>query len=67
YRFHQILGSPVLNDPDIRSRVKHLEQLVAAAFLQEYREIFLIAVAMCVLALAVIASSLPPARRSGGT
>ncbi|HET7338510.1 MAG TPA: MFS transporter, partial [Candidatus Dormibacteraeota bacterium] len=43
YRFHQILGSPVLNDPDIRSRVKHLEQLVAAAFLQEYREIFLIA------------------------
>jgi MFS family permease len=67
YRFHQILGTPVLNDPDLRSRVKHLEQLVAAAFLQEYREIFLIAVAMCVLALAVIAFSLPPARRNGGT
>ena len=66
YRFHRILGSPVLNDPDIRSRVKHLEQLIAAAFLQEYREIFLIAVAMCLLALVVIAFSLPRARMSGG-
>jgi MFS family permease len=67
YRFHQILGAPVLNDPDLRARVKHLEQLVGAAFLQEYREIFLIAVALCVLAGAVIAFSPPPARTSGGT
>ena len=67
YRFHQILGTPVLNDPDLRSRVKHLEQLVAAAFLQEYREIFLIAAAMCVLALVVIALSLSQTRRSGDT
>jgi MFS family permease len=67
FRFHQILGSPVLNDPDLRSRVKHLERLVAAAFLQEYREIFLIAVALCVAALVVIAFSLQPARTSGDT
>jgi MFS family permease len=67
FRFHQILGSPVLNDPDLRSRVKHLERLVAAAFLQEYREIFLIAVALCVAALVLIAFSLRPARTSGDT
>jgi MFS family permease len=67
YRFHQILGSPVLNDPDLRDRVKHLERLVAAAFLQEYREIFVIAATMCLVAAAVIAWSLPPARTSGGT
>jgi MFS family permease len=67
YRFHQILGSPVLNDPDLRDRVKHLERLVAAAFLQEYREIFVIAAAMCLVAAAVIAWSLPPARTSGDT
>jgi MFS family permease len=67
YRFHQILGTPVLTDPNLRSRVKHLETLVAAAFLQEYREIFLIAAALCALAAVVIASSLRPARRSGDT
>jgi MFS transporter, DHA2 family, triacylglyceride efflux pump len=67
YRFHQILGTPVLTDTDLRSRVKHLERLVAAAFLQEYREIFLIAVGLCVLAAIVIAFSLAPGRRSGGT
>jgi MFS transporter, DHA2 family, triacylglyceride efflux pump len=66
YRFHQILGTPVLNDPDLRDRVKHLERLVAAAFLQEYREIFLVAAALCALAAAVIAFSLRPAGRSGG-
>lgn len=66
YRFRQILGTPVLTDPDLRSRVKHLEQLVAAAFLQEYREIFLIAVALCVGATAVIALSRPRERTSGG-
>jgi hypothetical protein len=64
-RFHQILGTPALTDPDLRTRVKHLQQLVAAAFLQEYREIFLIAVAMCALAVLVIAFALSPARKSG--
>jgi MFS transporter, DHA2 family, triacylglyceride efflux pump len=67
YRFRQILGTPVLNDPDLRDRVKHLERLVAAAFLQEYREIFVIAAALCLAAAAVIALSLGPARRSGDT
>ncbi|OLD53774.1 MAG: hypothetical protein AUI56_02645 [Actinobacteria bacterium 13_1_40CM_2_66_13] len=67
YRFRQILGTPVLTDPDVRERVKHLERLVAAAFLQEYREIFVIAAALCALAALVIAWSLPPARTSGGT
>ena len=65
YRFRQILGTPVLNDQDLTARVKHLQALVAAAFLQEYREIFLIAAAMCVVAAVVIAFSLPPARTSG--
>ncbi|TME40617.1 MAG: MFS transporter [Chloroflexi bacterium] len=67
YRFRQILGTPVLTDPDLTARVKHLQALVAAAFLQEYREIFLISAAMCMIAAAVIAFSLRPARRSGGT
>ena len=67
FRFHQILGTPVVNDPDLRERVKHLEQLVAAAFLQEYREIFVIAAGLCVLAAAVIAFSLRPIHKSGGT
>ena len=67
YRFHQILGTPVVNDPDIRQRVKHLEQLVAAAFLQEYREIFIVAAALCALAAAVTVWSLRPAGRSGDT
>jgi MFS family permease len=54
YRFHQILGTPVLTDPDLRARIDHLARLVAAAFLQEYREIFSVAAAMCVLAALVI-------------
>jgi MFS family permease len=54
YRFHQILGTPVLNDTDLRARINHLAQLVAAAFLQEYREIFTIAAALCVVAALVI-------------
>lgn len=54
YRFHQVLGTPVLNDPDLRARIKHLAQLVAAAFLQEYREIFTIASGLCVIAAVVI-------------
>ena len=66
HRFHQILGTPVLTDPDLRAQVKHLEQLVAAAFLQEYREIFLIAAVVCLLAAVVIALSLQPRRTSGG-
>lgn len=67
YRFHQILGTPVVSDPDLRTRLKHLEALIAAAFLQEYHEIFLIAAAMCAAAAAVIVFALRPARRSGGT
>jgi MFS family permease len=67
YRFHQILGTPVVDDPDLHERVKHLERLVAAAFLQEYREIFLVAAALCLAAAAVIAWSLRPARTSGDT
>jgi MFS family permease len=54
YRFHQILGTPVLNDADLRARIKHLAQLVAAAFLQEYSEIFTIAAALCFVAAVVI-------------
>jgi MFS family permease len=54
YRFHQILGTPVLNDPDLRARIKHLAQLVGAAFLQEYSEIFTIAAVLCIAAAVVI-------------
>ncbi len=56
YRFRQILGTPQLTDPDVRSRVDHLARLVAAAFLQEYREIFTIAAGLCILA-AVVATA----------
>ncbi len=59
-RFHQILGNPVLNDPTVRERIDHLAHLVAAAFLQEYREIFGIAAALCVIAAIVIALTLGP-------
>lgn len=54
FRFRQILGTPLLTDPDIRARVDHLARLVAAAFLQEYREIFTIAAGLCLLAALVI-------------
>ena len=53
YRFHQILGTPQLTDPDVRARVDHLERLVGAAFLQEYREIFAVAAGLCLLAALV--------------
>jgi MFS family permease len=53
YRFRQILGTPQLTDPDVRARVDHLERLVAAAFLQEYREIFAVAAALSILAALV--------------
>ena len=65
-RFHEILGVPVLTDPDLATRLRHLEHLVAAAFLQEYQEIFVVAAGLCLVAAAVIAFSLPPAHRSGG-
>ncbi|MHB8589110.1 MAG: MFS transporter [Candidatus Dormibacteraceae bacterium] len=58
YRFHQILGTPVLTDPTLRARVDHLARLVAAAFLQEYREIFTIAAAMCALAAVVMVATI---------
>ncbi|HYL07718.1 MAG TPA: MFS transporter, partial [Candidatus Udaeobacter sp.] len=63
YRFHQILGTPVLSDPDLRSRLKHLEQLVSAAFLQEYQEIFRIAAVLCLAAALISAWSLRPNER----
>jgi MFS transporter, DHA2 family, triacylglyceride efflux pump len=50
YRFRQILGTPQLTDPDVRARVDHLERLVGAAFLQEYREIFAVAAGLCLIA-----------------
>jgi MFS transporter, DHA2 family, triacylglyceride efflux pump len=54
YRFRQILGTPQLTDVGVRERVDHLARLVAAAFLQEYREIFTIAAALCLLAALVV-------------
>ena len=60
HRFRQILGSPQLNDPTLRERVDHLARLVAAAFLQEYREIFSIAAALCVVAGLVALATLGP-------
>jgi MFS family permease len=54
FRFRQILGTPQLTEPDLRARLEHLDRLVAAAFLQEYREIFIIAAALCILAALVI-------------
>jgi MFS family permease len=58
FRFRQILGTPQLTESDLRARLEHLDRLVAAAFLQEYREIFSIAAALCILAAAVIFVSL---------
>jgi MFS family permease len=58
YRFHQILGTPVLNDPGLRARIDHLARLVAAAFLQEYREIFTIAALICALAAVVMVATI---------
>ena len=59
-RFHQILGTPVLNDPTVGQRIEHLAHLVSAAFLQEYREIFGVAAVLCILAAAVIATTVGP-------
>ena len=54
YRFHQILGTPVVTDPDLKTRVDHLARLVATAFLQEYREIFSVAAALCAVSALVM-------------
>jgi MFS family permease len=54
YRFHQILGTPQVTDATISARIDHLNRLVAAAFLQEYREIFGIAAVLCVAAAVVV-------------
>ena len=62
YRFHQILGTPVLHGADVHSRVSELEGLVASAFLQEYREIFEIAAGICLLAAVTIALTMGPQR-----
>jgi MFS family permease len=58
FRFRQILGTPQLTDPDVRARIEHLGRLVAAAFLQEYREIFTIAAALCILAAVVVVTTI---------
>jgi MFS family permease len=65
YRFKQILGTPQLNDADIEARIQHLERLVGAAFLQEYREIFLIAAGMCVLAAIIAVATMGPTSAPG--
>jgi MFS family permease len=62
FRFRQILGTPQLTDPGVRARIDHLARLVAAAFLQEYREIFTIAAALCLLAAVVAFSTMGPSR-----
>ena len=67
HRFHQILGTPQLSDPTIKERVDHLARLVSAAFLQEYREIFGIAAALCLLAGVVIAVTLRDSYRFSAT
>jgi MFS family permease len=70
FRFRQILGTPLLTDPDVRARVDHLARLVAAAFLQEYREIFTVAAGICILAAVVAFTTMgregsrPPTRRA---
>lgn len=58
YRFHQILGTPVLHGAGLQARIHELERLVAAAFLQEYREIFTIAAALCALAALVMLATI---------
>ncbi len=62
FRFHQILGTPVLQGSDVHSQIRELERLVAAAFLQEYREIFEIAAGICLLAALTIVLTLGPQR-----
>jgi hypothetical protein len=64
YRFHRILGTPVLTDPSLRARIDHLARLVAAAFLQEYREIFSVAAVICVLAALIILVTMGRSRRN---
>ena len=59
-RFHQILGTPVLNDPTLAQRISHLERLVSAAFLLEYREIFGIAAVLCLVGALVAGLLLGP-------
>jgi MFS family permease len=66
YRFHQILGTPVLNDPNLKARIDHLARLVAAAFLQEYREIFGLAAVVCAAAALLALATMQPERRTGG-
>lgn len=64
YRFRQILGTPVVTGT-LTARLKELEALVGAAFLQEYQEIFRIAAALCIAAALIIAFALGRADRNG--
>ncbi|HEY1456227.1 MAG TPA: MFS transporter, partial [Candidatus Dormibacteraeota bacterium] len=66
YRFRQILGTPVLHG-DLAARIQQLEDLVSAAFLQEYREIFLVAAGLCGAAAMIIVLSLRRSSTSGDT
>jgi len=65
FRFRQILGTPQLTDPDLRARLQHLDRLVAAAFLQEYREIFIIAAGLCMVAALVVFATISRDSASG--
>ncbi len=67
HRFHQILGTPVLTDPSLKARVDHLARLVAAAFLQEYREIFTIAAVMCAIAALIMLATMRSPRGQTGS
>ncbi|MFI5269709.1 MAG: MFS transporter, partial [Chloroflexota bacterium] len=67
FRFRQILGTPQLTEPDLRARLEHLDRLVGAAFLQEYREIFIIAAVLCILAALVIFATIKGAPAGGPT
>jgi MFS family permease len=62
YRFHQILGTPSLRGIGVGARIRELEKLVAAAFLQEYREIFSVAAVICLAAALTIALTIGPHR-----
>ncbi|MFI5282243.1 MAG: MFS transporter [Candidatus Dormibacterales bacterium] len=65
FRFRQILGTPVLTDPDLKVRIDHLARLVSAAFLQEYREIFGLAAGVCAAAALLALVTMRPGRTAG--
>jgi MFS family permease len=66
FRFSQILGTPQLTEPDLRARLEHLDRLVSAAFLQEYREIFSVAAGLCIVAAVIIFATMRGERSVAG-